>query len=145
MKRFTCLLFLLLISLNTRAAPPTANETEYFKTVAGGFLINEGKPLYALTFEVLKELPTDSFIEVSFDNPRKKQPDIVGAAKQEFTDGNLLIESPGLECIKNKKTYEARLVAYQSAQKLKVVTEHSQQIQFNMPRRYIKQLGINKC
>ena len=145
MKNFAYFTVLFSISLITHAAPPAGNQTEYFKTIGGGILIDGGKPLYALTFQVLKPLPEDSFVEVSFDNPQKKKPEIVGAVKQEFTDGNLLIQSPNLECITNKKIYEARLVAYQSIQKLEVVTIHSQKIQFKMPRKYIKQLGIKKC
>jgi len=127
------------------AAPPSATQSEYLGTIGGGFMLSGGKPYYALTFRILKDLPQEHFIEATFDNPKRKEPSIVGAAKQEMIEGNLVVESPELECIKNKKVYEAQLRIYESEKKEILITEHFQKIKFQMPKQYIKQLGIQKC
>lgn len=138
-------LILVLFASTVFAGPPSTTQSEYFVTVGGGFMISDGKPYYALTLRMLKDLPPEHFIEVAFENPKRKQPLIVGAEKQEFVEGNLVLESPKLECIKNKKVYQAMLKVYESESKEILITEHYQKIKFQMPKQYLNQLGIKKC
>ena len=108
-------------------------------------MIDDGEAYYAITLKIIKNLPEERYFEISFDNPVKKQPPIIVAGKQEIVKGSLMIESPKLECIKYNKVYEAKLNMFESELKENLLAEHSQKIEFSMPKKYMKQLGIKKC
>ncbi len=135
-----------LISLNASAAPPRPVESEYLLSTGGGFLITKDQGVfYGMNFSIIKELPVGYNLRFSFENPREKSPDIVETQKLVINGNEILVQSPYLECIRNRKKYKVVIDIYGDESESWKISTHTQKVEFNVPDNLLQQLGIETC
>ncbi|MEM7432929.1 MAG: hypothetical protein AAF351_13485 [Pseudomonadota bacterium] len=145
MPRFTIAVFALLIASVSIAAPPKPEESEYIRSIGGGFLLDNGAPLYAMSFAIIKPLPENAHLKFIFQNPKKGEADIEETPVLEVTDTEILVQSPTLDCIRNKKNYLVTIEIYSDTTEAELISKHKQKIEFRVDKQIIKQIGIPIC
>ena len=135
-----------LITMNAIAAPPKPVESEYLLSTGGGFLITRGQGIfYAMNFSIIKDLPVGYKLSFSFENPRKRSPAIVETQKLEIDGTEILVQSPYLDCIRNRKKYEVIVEIYNNESESVKLGSHAQKVEFHMPNNILEQFGIETC
>ena len=134
-----------LLPLMTGAAPPKPEESEYLKTTGGGFLLEEGKPVYAMNFQITKQLPRNAELRFNFENPKKGAPDISETKNLEVSETEISVQSLPLECIRNNKVYLVTIEIRADSAESELLSTHQQKIEFRMPKQIVNQMGIPIC
>ena len=135
-----------IISMSAFAAPPKPVESEYLLSTGGGFLMTRGQGVYyAMNFSITKDLPVGYKLRFSFENPRKRTPAIVETQKLEIDGTEILVQSPYLDCIRNRKKYKVIVDIYADESESVKLGSHSQKVEFNMPKGFLQQFGIETC
>ncbi len=135
-----------LISLNAFAAPPKPVESEYLLSTGGGFLISKERGVfYAMNFSIIKDLPVGYKLRFSFENPKKRSPATVEIQKLEINSAKIVVQSASLDCIRNRKKYKVTVDIYTDESESVKLGSHSQKVEFNMPKDFLRQFGIKTC
>lgn len=108
-------------------------------------MIEKGIPIYAMNFEIIKDLPHGYFLKFLFENPRKRQPPITETRRLEIEGNSILVQSIPLECIRNKKNYSVTVEIYSDELTLDLISTHKQKIEFRLPQEIIEQVGVPIC
>lgn len=135
-------IFSLLTQLAISAPGPA--KSEYLESAGGGFTMNGNAVTYALSVEVIKELPANSVLKVEFQNPQDKQAPL-NAQYDPVPKGEMIhMQSAPLECIENGKSYSI-LVKIIQKEDGKVLSEHKQELLFGLPKELLAMRGIQTC
>lgn len=131
-----------LIPIVVFAMPPAPNQSEYLKSVGGGFLLNKNflDFEYALNLEVIKKLPQKAKMIAYFENP--DNPDGVLKSNVFFKEGTTItVLSPPVKHLKIKN-YMVEVKIYSDDTMQEVVSTHSQAL--NSPFDYNSIHGLAK-
>lgn len=137
---------IMLVSTTAFAAPPKPIESEYLLATGGGFLVSrEEGAFYAMNFSIIKDLPAGYKLNFSFENPKKGAPAIENTQKLEVEGVEIIVQSPYLECVRNRKKYKVIVDIYSDDSESEKLGRHTQKVEFNMPKEVLKQFGIASC
>ena len=139
-------LLLALLSMVAVAAPPEPVKSEYLETTGGGFLIARGeRAYYAMNFRIIKELPEEYVLKFSFQNPKRRSPVIEDTRNLKIEGTEIAVQSPILECIKNRKKYEVIVDIYSDKSESEKIGHHQQKIELRVPADVLEQFGVKTC
>lgn len=133
---------LLLAACASPSGSPKPAETEYFRTLGGGFLSNINQSvthMYGVNLLLTKPLPEDVHLVVEFENPaNKNQPVTVEGTYEEIKhlvnsthDKILVLKSPEVTGIVPHTNYTITLKVYSDASKQLLITQHQQAVNSN--------------
>ena len=129
-----CALTPISTQLNSPLAPVSS---EYLTTLFGGFLLNSGKPMYAMTYKIIKPLPSDITLRVLFENPEENNTPFVTQVVPK--EDEILVQSKPMEVIENKRNYKVIVELVKDNQ---VISTHVQHIRFDVPDEVLLQMGV---
>lgn len=142
-KFYTLLLIFLLFACKTvsttdnSSSPLSATKSEYLSTSGGGFLLKSGKPMYAMTYTTIKQLPEGTILNVSFENPENPNEPFLSKVTPEGE--RILIRSKTMSAIKNRTNYKVIVELVQDEQ---IISTHVQYVRFDMPDAVLNQMGV---
>jgi transposase len=132
---FILIIFINLLIVGCVSTNPKAEDTGYFKTIGGGFLISKStnEIRYTYSFKSRDNLPIGSFLVVDFQNPTGEKPlkytENINKLKNEF-----YIESPIVTSLEADKNYKIIITLYSDDKMQEILHSHEQYI-----RSYINQ------
>jgi hypothetical protein len=141
MKRVLSAILTLMVCSISLAGNPNPTHSKYVSTLGGGFLINEGKARYAMTFKVSEELARPLYVVVKFDNPENRKEDLLSTLVYE-SGGDLVIQSEPFSSAKNGKTYRLELKFFSDPEHYEQVARHKAKVKFNLSPEVAKIVGI---
>ncbi len=115
-------------------ADPSAITSAYFRSVGGGFIVNNKNGTIALniSLEPVKPLPPDGILVVTFENPaNSSQPQVVETTVQaaKSPKGNMLgVESPPVTGMRDNGTYLISVRLYADRSKKSLLGTHDQRV-----------------
>ena len=142
MKRVLSAILTLMVYSISLAGNPNPTHSKYVSTLGGGFLINEGKARYAMTFKVSEELVRPLYVVVKFDNPENRKEDLLSTLVYESGD-DLVIQSEPFSAAKSGKTYRMELKFFSDPEHYEQVARHRAKVKFNLTPEVARIVGIN--
>ena len=142
MKRVLSAMLTLMVCSISLAGNPNPTHSKYVSTLGGGFLINEGKARYAMTFKVSEDLVRPLYVVVKFDNPENRKEDLLSTLVYE-TGGDLVVQSDSFSSVKNGKTYRLELKFFSDPEHYEQVARHKAKVKFNLTPEVARIVGIN--
>ena len=133
------------VASTVTAGPPRPVESEFLKTTGGGFMLEEGLPVYAMNFEITKDLPSGYHLTFLFESPKKGQPPIKAIDYLKADENHIVVRSVPLECIRNNKRYTVEVKIYADDSESELISTHKQKIEFRLPKQIVKQAGVPIC
>jgi len=145
MNKFFILFLIILLSgcktvstTDNSSSPLSASKSEYLATAGGGFLLKSGKPMYAMTYSTIKQLPEGTLLKVSFENP--EDPNAPFLSEVTPKGEKILIRSKAMDTIRNRTNYKVVVELIQSGE---IISTHIQYVRFDMPDAVLSQMGVN--
>lgn len=125
------------LTSSNSSSPLSAASSEFLETSGGGFLLKSGKPMYAMTYTAIKQIPSGVVLRVSFENPEEPNAPLV----TEVMPGGerILVRSKPLNAIKNRKNYKVIVELVKDTQ---IISSHVQYVRFDMPDAILVQMGV---
>ncbi|MCH7980240.1 MAG: hypothetical protein IID59_01945, partial [Proteobacteria bacterium] len=105
-------LLTILLAGQVFASPPGAAESEYFISTGGGFMLVKGAPIYAMNFQIIKELPDGYRLEFQFQNPEESEQPLTETPILNIEGDSIAVQSAPLNCIRNGERYLGRVKIY---------------------------------
>lgn len=142
-----CLVLLALAGAAAAQSPPEPTQSEYLKSVGGGFAMNSGHTLYTLRLAIIKPLLARTTVEAEFENPADAAHPFPVNQEPKSGDSDVRLYSPQLECVINNKLYTIRIRLFQpGADGNKIqIGSHEQQLSLSLPQRMIDQMHLKLC
>ena len=119
------------------SSPLSAARSEFLLTSGGGFLLKSAKPMYAMTYTAIKQIPSGVVLRVQFENPEDQNSPFITEVKPEGE--RILIRSKSMNAIKNRKNYKVIVELVKDDQ---VISTHVQHVRFDMPDAVLVQMGV---
>lgn len=131
--KFTNRLSILLIAAMISACgltPPKPNESEYFKSVGGGFMYlkEEKEARYGLTVASKGNVVPGNFVEVLYDNPMGGEP-LASSHLIKDNETQFNFQSPPVNGLKAYTNYTVQIYLYEDNTKTKLLGTHVQGLQ----------------
>ena len=123
-------IFISIILSGCGSLPPSSTNSEYFKSVGGGFIYDrDNKEVkYALTVTSIGNVKPGNFMLVNFENPTGSSPlsisRIVKDGESEFS-----LQSPPVNGLKAHTNYKITILLFSSKDRSKQLGTHVQLLQ----------------
>ena len=141
--KFVVMLAAILMSENVLASTKP-QKSDYFESVGGGFPLNGKELSMSLTVNTLKEIPVNSKLVVTFQNPKDKKSPLIKEYKVVKGQNTYNFKSDILECADNGKTYKISVNVINIQSNI-VLSKHNQKLKFNLPEFLVKDRDIKSC
>ena len=147
--RILCAICILLSAVTSSFAllkkkAPKPEKSEYLLTAGGGFL-RAGKTrgiVYAMTFKRLKMQDQTIYALITFENPTDKNQPLTVEMELPAGQEQIIAQSPVIKSIKNRKNYLVTVTLYADREHAEKLGEHKQEVQFYLPPKIAKQIGL---
>lgn len=143
--RWVSVLLLGLAISDPLAATPRPAKSDYFETVGGSFLHQDGESVYAMIYRIRKPLPDGHVLKLAFENPQDKKVPVTETRRLEYKDDRIIVQSVPLACIKNGRQYLVTLELFADDSSAKRMAIHKQKVEFKLPMEFVRQAGIKLC
>lgn len=100
--------------------------------------------MYAMTYRIVKQIPSKLFVALEFENPEPGSDAITVDKQIEPTDEGLSVSSPALSGITNNRNYSVILRAYTDEAHTNLLVTHTQEVQFSVPTKLFEHLKLNR-
>ena len=123
--------------------PPRPQISEYLATEGAGFLIDDGKIVYAMSFSIRKQLSMPLYATTSFQNPcNSRHPFTVESTVSPDLSEVFLVRSPRMNAIKNDTGYTVKVSLFGDPLRTKLLGTHRQRVLFKLPLKVAHSLKI---
>jgi hypothetical protein len=141
-------LALLLPIVVVAASQPSPTKSEYLISIGAGFGLEKDKgAFYAMNFAVRKALPATVYVVALFDNPEGPEHPLKTEVTVQAEAKEIQVRSPPIHAITNGKRYNVRLMLYTDSDHTQLLSSHSQEVLFSVPKKlaaqFSEQYGIS--
>ena len=120
---------------------PDASNSDYISTINGGFLIQDGKIKYGITY-LLNQRPSKNLTYIAiFENPKPNSTPLTVSNPIPKGKSKFYVESTALPGITNNKNYLVTLKLFSNGN---LISKHEQELQFKVPNSVLKKLKIKE-
>ena len=135
-------LALLLPIVVVAASQPSPTKSEYLISVGAGFGLERDKgAFYGMNFAVRKALPATVYVVALFDNPEGPELPLKVEVTVQADAKEIQLQSPRIHAITNNQRYSVRLMLYTDSDHTQLLSSHSQEVLFSVPKRMAMQLS----
>jgi hypothetical protein len=140
-------LALLLPVVVIAASQPSPSKSEYLISTGAGFGVDKDTgAFYGMNFTVRKALPATVYVVALFDNPENPEVPLKVEVTVQADAQEIQLRSPPIHAITNNKRYSVRLALYTAADHTQLLTRHSQEVLFSVPKQmavvFSEQYGV---
>ncbi|GAB2505914.1 hypothetical protein [Arenimonas alkanexedens] len=123
-------------------APPPPAVSEHLTTDGAGFMVDDGKLLYATDFKLNQPSQSPIYVVIEFESPVKDEP--LAKVEQTVAPGqaSFRARSDPFSRIRNGETYRVSISLYSDAEHQAPIGTHRQEILFYAPEDVLRSLGI---
>ena len=123
-------------------SPLDPARSDYLETEGGGFMLQEGGVMYAMTFAVQTKVTRTIYATVEFENPSDKSTPYTVDLTIEPNQTELFAASPSISRIANHRNYEVKVLLFSDQERTQAISQHSQMVNFRLPPGLEKTMGI---
>ena len=136
-----CLLSLWIATAN--ATPPDPVESQFLVTRLALFKVTASEGVsYHAEFEVKQPFDKPVYVTVEFENPADPHAPFLAKPKLMAGEKDLFADSEGFRAIRNPGQFLIKVSLYEDAPRKVLIGTHEQKLEFDIPRKYLKQLRL---
>jgi hypothetical protein len=121
---------------------PDPTKSEYLLSTGAGFGLEMGSgAYYGMIFAVHKPLPGTVYVIAVFDNPEVPGSPLHAEIVVQADANEIKLRSPVVHVIRNNTRYNVLLTLYTDSDHKNLLTKHSQEVLFSVPKQLVSQLA----
>jgi hypothetical protein len=121
---------------------PSPSKSEYLISTGAAFgLASDTGAFYAMNFDVRKALPAAVYVVALFDNPENPELPLKAEVTVQADAKEIQLRSPPIHAFTNNKRYKVRLMLYTDSDHAHLLTSHSQEVLFSVPKQLVRQFS----
>lgn len=121
---------------------PSPTKSEYLISTGAGFGLEMGSgAYYGMIFAVQKPLPGTVYVIAVFDNPEAPGSPLHTEVVVQADAKEIKLQSPVIHVIRNNTRYKVLLTLFTDSDHKNLLTKHSQEVLFSVPRQLVPQLA----